>query len=181
MTWSNWPYSDVNEVSEIIDGLCFRKKNLENNINKNKENKQSMYLVKLHFISNPNRSYSYLASIPLTVGNEYTILVDNKTNYDNAHVVIEQCECYHNQKFKFKLRTITKATSYSKRPSSGIKKVIFNEEKRITIVLWEDGMKTKVVCSPNDTFDREKAIALCYMKRAFNNRGCFNETLKEWC
>lgn len=33
-----------------------------------------------------------------------------------------------------------------------------------------------------ETFDKEKALALAYMKRwCFDNRGCFNEELKKWC
>ena len=47
--------------------------------------------------------------------------------------------------------------------------------------IWKDGVKTIVKCDPQDTWNKEAALALCYMKRAHMNRGAFNETLKKWC
>ena len=35
-----------------------------------------------------------------------------------------------------------------------------------TIVFWEDGTKTVAKCLPEDKFDFEKGIALCFMKKA---------------
>lgn len=59
-----------------------------------------------------------------------------------------------------------------------VKKVIFNNPA--TIVIWTDGVKTVVKCQKGDTFDREKGIALCFMKRAMGNKGDFNNILKQW-
>ena len=59
-----------------------------------------------------------------------------------------------------------------------IKKVIFNDPA--TIVYWEDGTKTVVKCGKNDTFDAEKGLALCFMKKALGNKGNFNNTIKEY-
>ena len=56
----------------------------------------------------------------------------------------------------------------------------FNEEKGTSVALWEDGTKTKIKCQPGDTFDKEKAVALCYMKKYFGNNGSYNEILKKW-
>lgn len=44
-------------------------------------------------------------------------------------------------------------------------KVIFSPPA--TIVIWENGDKTMVRCSPDETYDPEKGLALCFMKRAF--------------
>lgn len=60
-----------------------------------------------------------------------------------------------------------------------IKKAIFNDPA--TIVFWDDGTKTVVKCGEDDTYDKEKGLALCYMKRIFNNKGNYNEILKKWC
>ena len=45
-----------------------------------------------------------------------------------------------------------------------INKVIFSGP--CTIVFWKDGTKTVVKCHEGDTYDPEKAIAMCYMKKA---------------
>lgn len=64
------------------------------------------------------------------------------------------------------------------RPYFKIKKVIFNNPA--TIVYWEDGTKTVVKCGKDDTFDAEKGLALCFMKKALGNKGNFNNTIKEY-
>ena len=45
--------------------------------------------------------------------------------------------------------------------------VIYNPPA--TIVLWADGTRTVVKCDPLDTYDQEKGLALCYMKKALGN------------
>lgn len=64
----------------------------------------------------------------------------------------------------------------------GYKKVIFNPPA--TIVIWNDNTKTVVKCGPNDYYDPEKGLALCFMKRAFSNDNnkfhkVFNKALKD--
>lgn len=39
-----------------------------------------------------------------------------------------------------------------------------------TIVFWEDGTKTVVKCVPDDPYDTEKAVAMCFMKKALGSR-----------
>lgn len=39
-----------------------------------------------------------------------------------------------------------------------------------TIVFWSDGTKTVVKCGPNDSYDAEKAVAMCFMKKALGSR-----------
>lgn len=62
-----------------------------------------------------------------------------------------------------------------------LKKIYFNKEKGATCALWSDGSKTVIRLQPGDTWDEEKAIAICYMKRALGNSGRFNDTLKKFC
>lgn len=56
--------------------------------------------------------------------------------------------------------------------------VIFNEPA--TIVYWCDGSRTVVKCQPGDAYDKEKGLAMCYMKKLRGNNGSFNKILKEW-
>lgn len=62
-----------------------------------------------------------------------------------------------------------------------VKNIYFNKEKGVTTVLWEDRTVTMVTCGKDDVWDEEKAIALCFMKRAFDNKGKYNEVLKKYC
>ena len=56
-------------------------------------------------------------------------------------------------------------------------KVIFNPPA--TIVYWTDKTRTVVKCGENDVFDREKGLALCYMKKALGNTSRrLNDALK---
>lgn len=70
-----------------------------------------------------------------------------------------------------------------------IKNVIFNNPA--TIVMWSDGTKTVVKCGENDTFDPEKGVAMCCMKKLLgtNKTGsnyldrikpAFDEAQEEW-
>lgn len=58
------------------------------------------------------------------------------------------------------------------------KKVIFHDPA--TIVIWVDGTKTVVKCSPEDVYDKEKGLALCYMKKALGNKGNYNNVFRKW-
>lgn len=63
----------------------------------------------------------------------------------------------------------------------GIKKVIFNDPA--TIVYWEDGSKTVVKCQEEDTFDKEKGLAMAISKRALgtNKSGSnYMKIFKKW-
>ena len=59
-----------------------------------------------------------------------------------------------------------------------VKKVIFNDPA--TIVIWGDDSKTVVKCQNGEKFDKEKGLALCYMKKACGNKSNFNNVFKEW-
>lgn len=51
--------------------------------------------------------------------------------------------------------------------SCGIKNVIFHEPA--TIVYWEDGSKTVVICQEGDIYDEEKGLAMAISKKALGN------------
>ena len=48
-----------------------------------------------------------------------------------------------------------------------------------TIVKWDDGTKTVVKCQNGDVYDAGKGIALCFMKKMFDNKSYYNEVIKE--
>ena len=60
-----------------------------------------------------------------------------------------------------------------------IKRVVFNEPA--TIVFWNDNTKTVTKCQPNDTYDKEKGLAMCIIKKICDNKGNFNNIFKKWC
>lgn len=60
-----------------------------------------------------------------------------------------------------------------------IENVIFSGP--CTIVFWRDGTKTIVRCGKDDTFDREKGLAMAIAKYFIgNNNGYFNDVFKKW-
>ena len=60
-----------------------------------------------------------------------------------------------------------------------IKTVIYHEPA--TIVKWKDGTKTVVKCCGGDTYDKEKGLMACIIKKLTDNTGRWNEIIKEWC
>ena len=79
------------------------------------------------------------------------------------------------------LRTITSAklVENAPRPKSKVERVIFNHKKKTTTVFWIDGSITTVRCCEEDEFDEEKGLAMCFVKRSFDNRGCYNKIMRE--
>lgn len=61
-----------------------------------------------------------------------------------------------------------------------IENVIFNDPA--TIVFWDDGTKTIVKCQKEtgDTFSKENGLAMAIAKRAYGNKGNFNDIFKKW-
>lgn len=139
-------------------------------------------LVSVTFGKNP-KEYCYYTRLDLIKGATYNIMADNVTTY-KIPVTVKKIS--HDQSYSgpIKLREITSAKLLSAppRPETKIKNVLFNKAKGITTVVWCDNKVTMVKCHPDEfAFDKEKAIALCFMKRAYDNRGCFNNELKKWC
>ena len=59
-----------------------------------------------------------------------------------------------------------------------IKDVIFN--KPATIIIWADGSKTVVKCGEGDAYDPEKGLAMAIVKKAYDNKGNYNDIFKKW-
>lgn len=59
-----------------------------------------------------------------------------------------------------------------------IEKVIFNNPA--TIVYWHDGTKTVVKAQDGEPFDKEKGLAMAFMKKVCGNKGSYNEIFKEF-
>ena len=103
----------------------------------------------------------------------------NKIIYDGVDITKEYNESLEELKKKARERKAQEEKNKPK-PKDLIEKVAFNEKLERTIVKWKDGTVTTVHCSALDDFDKEKGIAMCFMKKAYDNRGCFNDFLKKW-
>ena len=123
--------------------------------------------------------YEYNTELGLITGGVYDITADGDFTYSTPVTVVGYRK---KAQFNGQLRTITAARCISapKRPDDGINKVIFNEAKRTTVVIWKDGVKTIVKCDPQDTWNKEAALALCYIKRFGIKYGDYI-TVKKYC
>lgn len=61
-----------------------------------------------------------------------------------------------------------------------IKDVIFNDPA--TIVFWKDGTKTVVKCQKEtgDVYSKETGLAMAMAKKAYGNKGNFNNVFTKW-
>ena len=134
-----------------------------------------MYRVKLVFKGTP-KNYYYNTKLKLMEGAKYKITADGQTNYTSP-VYIEAIAPGHFDN----VREITSAELLEAppKPEKPYKKIVVNHKKETICVLWIDGTKTVLKPQPGDTFDIEKGIALCFMKKCFNNRGCFNDAFRD--
>ena len=127
------------------------------------------------------KRYIYKTRLNLMVGAIYDITADNSKTYNNP-VLIEGIneKAPKNYNHAYPMREITNAVLIQapRRPTANIK-IIINEKKKTTVAIWGDGSKTVVKCQPGDEFDAEKGIAMCFVKRSFNNRGCYNDWMRE--
>ena len=163
-------------LAEALEKVKYEDKN--RNSNERKDNRM-IYHVKFE---GSDKLYAYYCgpNVNLQVGCSYMIEADRSTTYKNPVTVIK---IDNNKPSGVNIRVITHARliNGTKRPDDKIKRVVFNKEKRTTVVLWFDGQKTIVKQQDGDVWDEEKALAMCYMKRVLGNRGSFNETLKKYC
>ena len=127
------------------------------------------------------KRYIYKTRLNLMVGAIYDITADNSKTYNNP-VLIEGIneKAPKNYNYAYPIREITDAVLIQapRRPTANVK-IIINEKKKTTVAIWGDGSKTIVKCQPGDEFDAEKGIAMCFVKRSFNNRGCYNDWMRE--
>lgn len=61
-----------------------------------------------------------------------------------------------------------------------IERVVFNDPA--TIVFWSDGTKTVVKCQKEkgDTYSKESGLAIAIAKKAYGNKGNFNDIFTKW-
>ena len=126
---------------------------------------------------NSSKVYVYQTELKLIRNGVYDITVDGEHTYTSFVKVLGPVETnYHGY-----IRTITKARLVEAPPrkDSGIKKVYINKKKKTVTILWVDDTNTTVTCQKGDTFDEEKGILACYMKKVFENRGYYNEIIKD--
>ena len=135
-------------------------------------------VVKVVF-GNGSKIYAYNTNLTLLLGGTYDIITSSNggsRGYDSYITVVHVAPGNDPM-----LRTITKARVIKapRKPEKPYKQIIANESKRTICVVWKDGMRTVMKCHPEDEWDEEKGIAMCFMKKMFDNRGCYYDTFKD--
>lgn len=131
-------------------------------------------IVRVRFNVN-GKLYAYNTNVKMLVGGIYDIVADGEQTY-SSHVKVYQIMGGTDKN----LRTITDAKCIEgpPRPRKEYKEIVVNKEKETVCVVWRDGTST-VMKPHNEEFDAEKGIALCFMKKKYDNRGCFNEAFRD--
>lgn len=143
------------------------------------------FLVKVKF-NGVGNDYVYWTQLNLTEGATYWIVADHRTEYSNPVQVMEvKTDTHAHERYlngnRIREITVAELASAPARPKSLIKNVYYNPEKRVTTVLWNDNFPATLITQHElDEYDGEKALAMAFMKRFYNNRGCFNEDLKKF-
>ena len=108
-----------------------------------------------------------------------TTIYDKVTTVDNCYVSCatehkcNQCENWKEKEEEVKMKNETKpAPVYS---PFVVRSVLSNRKKNAFSVVWMDGTTTVVHCQAGDEWDDEKALAMCFTKKALGNKGNFND------
>lgn len=56
-----------------------------------------------------------------------------------------------------------------------IQTILANKKKGVFTVVWMDGTNTMIHIQDGDTWDDEKALAMCFIKKLYENKGKFND------
>lgn len=128
--------------------------------------------------SGTEKNYVYKTKLNLIEGATYKIVADGITTYASS---VKVCSIVPTRPdFNGIIREITTAEIITAPPRPKMNaKFVINKEKGTTVALQRDGTKTIVKCQPGGSFDAEKGIAMCFMKRYFKNRGWYNEWMRE--
>lgn len=104
------------------------------------------------------------------------------TDYEKflTHIFgLEDEYCEYDAKTKsLTIRPVKKNTDHFAGPFE-IKSVLSNRAKNVFTVAWKDGTVTSVHCQPGDDWDDEKALAMCFTKKALGNKGNFNDKFND--
>ena len=154
----------------------------------------SYNMVEVRFLGTNDKTYMFITKLNLNLGEWYNIYTKESGGYNSPIKVVKLYPLNHLYdvciyKEIIRAEQITLHTKMDKSrffttdifTNSNIDRVWFNPVKGTTVVRWIDGSKTMVRCQKGDTFDKEKGLALCYMKKTLGNKGNFNEILKKWC
>lgn len=60
-----------------------------------------------------------------------------------------------------------------------IQSILANHKKGVFTVVWADGTNTRIHLQPGDTWDDEKALAMCFVKHMMGDKGSFNDIFTE--
>ena len=128
---------------------------------------------------NGTKIYEYNTNLELHQGGVYDIISNGSSGprgYDSYVTVVHVAFGYDPI-----FRTITEARLIKapRKPEKPYKQIISNKSKRTICVVWKDGTRTVMKCHPDDEWDEEKGIAMCFMKKMFDNRGCYYDTFKD--
>lgn len=157
----------------------------------------SYKMVEVKFLGTNDKTYLFITNLNLDLGEWYNIYTKESGGYNSPVKVIKSYPlnhlydvCIYKEIIRAEQITLhtkidktrTSISINSSYPKDGyIDRVWFNPVKGTTVVRWVDGSKTMVRCQKGETFDKEKGLALCYMKRTLGNKSSFNEILKKWC
>ena len=125
--------------------------------------------------------YCYYSKLKFIKNGVYNIIADGRTSYSTPVTILDIKRKEDSNLIGIPLRTITHAdlVEAPPKPDGGVDRFYINEEKGTTVMVWKDGTKTIVKCQEGEDFDFEKGIAMCFMKKAFDDRGCYNDIFKE--
>lgn len=160
----------------------------------------SYKIVEVRFLGTNDKTYMFITKLNLNLDEWYNIYTKESGGYNSPIKVVKLYPLNHlNHLYDVCIykeiiraeqialhtkmdKTRTSISIDSSYPKDGyIDRVWFNPVKGTTVVRWVDGSKTMVRCQKGETFDKEKGLALCYMKRTLGNKSSFNEILKKWC
>ena len=110
-----------------------------------------------------------------------TTIYDKVTVADNCYVncgtnhQCSQCENWKQKEEEVEMKHDAKPVHNP----FAIRSVLSNRKKNAFSVVWMDGTTTVVHCQAGDEWDDEKALAMCFTKKALGNKGNFNDKFND--
>jgi len=143
-----------------------------------------MRYVRVRFQNNP-RLYTYKTKLDLIEGVQYHIKNEHGYDYRDAVVTVVDYVKKADVQKDLKICEITSVRFAKDQQVKDlvpyeIKNVYENIYKGVTTVLWTDGTVTTVKCHESDRWDREKAIAMAFVKKYYHSTGKHNREIAKW-
>lgn len=93
---------------------------------------------------------------------------------------VDVTEVFHEYTDVLKKESLAREAAKPKpKPADPVKSITINPAAGTTTVVFKDGSVSMVHCN-DEEFDPEKGIAMCFMKKMFDCRGCFNDFLNKY-